>query len=435
MYSWLRGNFRNVRIVTDPSGASRVLSVVDPAEELRFLTEAAALVPNYDHAAIDVRGADAADYLHRRLTCNVFRIPPGGAAPGLQLEGDGRLQFPLLLGRLPEGRGEAESEPAPPTNPDEDAPPPRPTLGTPQGGSFLALVPIEVAELAYETTARYVLMDEVTIERAWERFGCVSLVGPAAAAVLARASDPASPGGGAAAGEAASDPDGSRVVRFRIEGTPCVAIRDPRWPIPFFHVLADFEGLGGVVRALEEACSEEGGGPAGAVAFEFARIRAGVPRFGFDLRAGRIPLESHAVSSIDFDKGCFPGQEFLARIRNLGHPPRLLARFAWEAGPGDAAEGRVPEPGARIRVGDDDRAGEIASAAVLDAEGVALGFLEWKHREASEATLGLVAPPETDSDVSPAPAGSDAEEAAPGIAAGVVEVPGADFYAGERPRL
>ena len=97
----------------------------------------------------------------------------------------------------------------------------------------------------------------------------------------------------------------------------------------------------------------EGRTPASAEAVERWRIIRGLPRFGVDFGAGSLPAEAGLEALIDFTKGCFLGQESVAKVRNLGHPPGILRRL------------RAPEP---LRRGDavflDDVAvGEVTSAA------------------------------------------------------------------------
>jgi tRNA-modifying protein YgfZ len=54
------------------------------------------------------------------------------------------------------------------------------------------------------------------------------------------------------------------------------------------------------------------------------RIRRGVARMGVDFEAGALPAEAGLEDAIDFTKGCFLGQESVAKVRNLGHAPRVL---------------------------------------------------------------------------------------------------------------
>lgn len=64
--------------------------------------------------------------------------------------------------------------------------------------------------------------------------------------------------------------------------------------------------------------------PIGWKALESLRIEAGVPRYGTELTDAVIPLEAELEHAIDFEKGCYIGQEIVARMKYRGHPNRLL---------------------------------------------------------------------------------------------------------------
>ncbi len=64
--------------------------------------------------------------------------------------------------------------------------------------------------------------------------------------------------------------------------------------------------------------------PGGTSALELLRIEAGIPKFGAELDDSVIPLEAELERAINFDKGCYIGQEIVARMKYRGHPNRLL---------------------------------------------------------------------------------------------------------------
>jgi len=79
---------------------------------------------------------------------------------------------------------------------------------------------------------------------------------------------------------------------------------------------------------LPDAVAElvrRGGAMAGMWAFEALRIAARVPRFGVDTDHRTIPHEAGWIeTAVNLNKGCYRGQETVARVHNLGHPPRRL---------------------------------------------------------------------------------------------------------------
>jgi tRNA-modifying protein YgfZ len=59
-------------------------------------------------------------------------------------------------------------------------------------------------------------------------------------------------------------------------------------------------------------------------ALERWRVHRGMPRMGPDFGTDSLPAEAGLEETIDFTKGCFLGQESVAKVRNLGHPPRAI---------------------------------------------------------------------------------------------------------------
>ena len=76
---------------------------------------------------------------------------------------------------------------------------------------------------------------------------------------------------------------------------------------------------------------------------------------------------------MSFDKGCFLGQEAVAKVRNLGHPRRVVIGVEAEA---------TLSAGDPVLI-DGEEAGTITSAAVQGGRSVALARVPWRHREGS----------------------------------------------------
>ena len=117
-----------------------------------------------------------------------------------------------------------------------------------------------------------------------------------------------------------------------------------------------------------------GGGirPAGSTALEVLRIEAGMPLYGIDITDENLAQEvGRTRQAISFTKGCYLGQEPIARIDALGHVNRELRGLRLQAG-------RLPERGATVLSEDGAKeVGTITSAARLsdDQPGVALAYL------------------------------------------------------------
>lgn len=110
---------------------------------------------------------------------------------------------------------------------------------------------------------------------------------------------------------------------------------------------------------------------AGVLAAEALRIAAWRPRWKTEVDERSLPHESDWIrSAVHLNKGCYRGQETVAKVHNLGHPPRRLAALQL-----DGSDAVLPESGASVFAGDDE-VGHITSAARHYEDGpIALAIL------------------------------------------------------------
>jgi len=141
------------------------------------------------------------------------------------------------------------------------------------------------------------------------------------------------------------------------------------------------------VRLLWDALVKAGAGPVGSEALEMQRILSGIPRFGVDIRERDLPQETEQGRALNFNKGCYVGQEIVERIRSRGSVHRKFTGFV--------AEGAASiSPGTKITAAQKE-VGEVTSAASVHmASGektVALGYI---RRELGvpgrEVTIGTI---------------------------------------------
>ena len=111
-------------------------------------------------------------------------------------------------------------------------------------------------------------------------------------------------------------------------------------------VLVPAQSVNAVVGAFLAA--GEGRRLAGVLAWEALRIEAGRPRWAREADARAIPHELDWLrTAVHLTKGCYPGQETIARTLNLGRPPRRLTVLQL-----DGLVGDLPQPGASVRMGE-----------------------------------------------------------------------------------
>jgi folate-binding protein YgfZ len=125
------------------------------------------------------------------------------------------------------------------------------------------------------------------------------------------------------------------------------------------------------VRKTWDALLAQGARPVGFEALEMQRIAAGIPLYGVDIRERDLPQETEQARALNFNKGCYVGQEIVERIRSRGAVHRKFTGFVAHGGAQIAA-------GAKIAAGGKD-IGEITSVASLPFAGgektVALGYI------------------------------------------------------------
>jgi folate-binding protein YgfZ len=139
--------------------------------------------------------------------------------------------------------------------------------------------------------------------------------------------------------------------------------------LPGYDVIAPAKHANGLRKALLSAGSPDGVPVLGHDARELLRIEAGIPLFGRELGEDYNPLEAGLREAISFTKGCYIGQEVIARLNTYHKVQKHLVSMAFQ---GSVA----PPAGARLVVGGQD-AGWVTSAIFSPVHGrvLALGYL------------------------------------------------------------
>jgi folate-binding protein YgfZ len=186
---------------------------------------------------------------------------------------------------------------------------------------------------------RFIIMDDVELVPLSEE-SALGLAGPLAAGVLTRLGLPASVEPMTCARAAWHDVE-VRVVR----GYSVLAPNYELW----VH--------GSKISALWRALTEAGATPVGAATLEAFRIAEGIPVYGIDIAERDLPQETSQIRALNFNKGCYLGQEIVERIRSRGSVHRHLRPLE--------LFGPLPAAGAELTLEGGAIAGEITSAAEL----------------------------------------------------------------------
>ena len=173
--------------------------------------------------------------------------------------------------------------------------------------------------------------------------------------------------------EAAANASRGQVVTAQLEnGGEVTVIRATHTGEDGFDLFVDESGAEGLRNLLLDA----GAQPIGFELAETLRIEAGIPRFGIDMDETRVVTETNLDDAVSFTKGCYIGQEIIARIKYRGHVAKKLT--------GVLLQEDVPvESGARILSSDDKEIGGITSSTVSPSlkHTIALAYVKYDYLE------------------------------------------------------
>lgn len=242
---------------------------------------------------------------------------------------------------------------------------------------LLDLEPGILKETLLTHLRRHIIMEEVRLDDRTQATAHLGVWGPAAAERLA------------ALGTFDAPPASLKSFHGTtgaLYGHGAILWRLPWTKAPYFELTCDTS----VAQDLMDSLSQEM--PIfGDETFEILRVEAGVPAMGRELHEKAIPLEARFDDAISYEKGCYLGQEIIARLDTLGTPAKLLRQLRI---PGD----EVPPVGAPIfpESGEGRPIGHVESAVKSFDDGViALAYIKRKHNE-SGALVSVHADPEAD---------------------------------------
>lgn len=143
-------------------------------------------------------------------------------------------------------------------------------------------------------------------------------------------------------------------------------------------------------RALWDALVAAGARPVGQDALEVLRIEAGVARYGADVDATNVVLEAGSDEAVSYTKGCYVGQEIIARIHWRGHVAKRLAGLVTEDA-GEENEGALSlAAGSKIKTTDASREiGRVTSVVFSPRlrKQIALGVVKYDFLAAGTEVL------------------------------------------------
>jgi glycine cleavage system T protein len=204
----------------------------------------------------------------------------------------------------------------------------------------------------------YVISEDVTFQDESGFWGLLAIHGPQAADLLALTLEQEVP-----------DLPPYASCTCQLAGHNIILLRRSYTGGPGYLLLARPQALPALWQALWEhrdTCALQ---PVGLEALDTVRIEAGIPVYGRDMTDTTLPVEANLLSAISYTKGCYIGQEVIARIDARGHVNRQLVGLRLA---GDA----LPEHGAKI-VSPQREVGWVTSATRSPAlqQNIALGYV------------------------------------------------------------
>ncbi len=312
-------------------GAQAPLAFANSRDEFRALRQGCAVLDLSWRAKLVITGEDRTRWLNGMVTNNIRDLALNQGNYSFILNPQGRIQGDLVAYN--------------------------------RGDYFLLSTDRDQVEGMREFFDRHIIMDDVEVTDIGEKLASIAIAGPGSPRILAQA------------GIALPELQPYEVHDSVSNGIGLTAARGPA-------LLGSFEFWMHPDNAASfwDRLLAAGATPAGTEAWEWLRIALGIPRFRIDIRERDLPQETGQQHALDFNKGCYVGQEIVERIHSRGNVHRLFAGFR--------VDGPAPQPGAKVQWGDTDKdVGEITSAATvptLAAQGsdvtLALGYI---RREAA----------------------------------------------------
>jgi len=259
--------------------------------EHRAFTGTAGVIDLGARGRVCLLGADRVRFLHGQVTNDVNKLVVGQGCYAAIISGKGRMQADLNIFRL-------------------------------QDEILLDFEP-GLTTTIIERLEKYIIADDVQAVDVEPHYGLLSVQGPKAAEVVARL-------------ELGKPVPGNALHFIKVADATLgdiYVVNHPRLGSAGFDLFVPVAALGAVADKLVLSARQSGGCACGWTAFDAARIEAGVPRFGVDMDETNLPpeagLEGKAVS---YNKGCYIGQEVIARIRTYGQVAKALRGLKFAGG-------------------------------------------------------------------------------------------------------
>ncbi len=301
----------------DPNGTP--LSYADPIEEYWAVRKAAGIVDISSAGRLRIAGKDRVSFLNGLLTSDVAQLREDGGQHSALLNPKARILADLYLYGQPDG--------------------------------ILVDTGDSQASNVKEALDRFVITEDVQIRDVTQDLVHITIQGPRSGQAIKET--------------LGAELEGLKPLGHKALGPSTIVSRD-RTGQGGYDIILPSEEAEAVWQGFLLKTGDIGLRPIGSKAMEMLRLEAGYPRYGVDMDENTIVLEAGFRDAISFTKGCYLGQEVVARATHIGRVNKQLVRLEMET--------RNP-PSAKSKLKSEDvEAGFITSAAFSPGLGKVAGL-------------------------------------------------------------
>ena len=183
----------------------------------------------------------------------------------------------------------------------------------------------------------YIFTEDVAVQDVTEDTVLVSLIGPEASSLV-----------GALVGGKTASLSQYGSAHASMGEAEVLVVRTDFARLPGYDLVVARARAGALWTELLNAGARQGVKPVGMDALEAVRVEQGVPTCGKELTEDANPLEADLLDFISFNKGCYVGQEVVARLNTYEKVQRRLVGLTWEGDGGQSADADISLDGKRV---------------------------------------------------------------------------------------
>ena len=291
-------------------------------------------------ATFELSGKDGVSFLHGMVSNDIKSLKEGSGCYAACLTPTGKVLSDLRVCSLPD--------------------------------RLLILLPNKEKRKILEHLDKFIFMEEVVVKDLEGKTDILSVQGPLSPKLMA---------------DVADDPLPFSLYHHRdvqAKGIASQIIRATHTGEEGFDVLVPLVEFSRFCTLLEERGRPYGLREIGEEAREVLRIEAAIPRYGMEMDESTILLEAGLEEAVSFTKGCYTGQEVIAKIKNIGHVNRLLAGLTFP----------VPAAGGNKIFHNDQEAGYVTSSCYSPAMQSDVALAMVRREVAKPKTPLTIKPPE-----------------------------------------